>query len=595
MSTLLRSRGLVILVLGIGVLNGCSSGSSDSASTASTAIVVSGTLSAASTALGMNSLQSLSSSGDSENALGVSDYTAVCATTAAPILSGTGAVGADGKFSVSIDGAAGQPMACYLVDAAGDKAADFLVEDSGSKDLNGKSEKVTTITPNSNVNMDTVVLDPDKGEVTVPKSAISSALSTTVASSVFDPSGSWTIGPVDFTLPSGVKAPCTAAQQAAHTCNGPPEGQAIYMKMWAGTKTSDSSAIYGLQLWQAESAYTSCGSRIGLSSSQKTQIGVNFSANGTADQEFSFPTSVTFTDQILSASSSPTLTDNWKMSTAKTQYSFSPDCGPVNVTIGSKTYANAWRCGPDAGNSNTYQIGLGGGCTVNSTGKPAQINNWSGLTPGSLTTDGDGIKSITYTGNATVNSATVAVTCTNKWAIVNASNVVQPSGTFNFGALTQIASGTFCSAIPTGTAAGEMAQLRCYADYYYRSGLAESGGNCMPRVDMDWSASTAADFVKKDFRPEGLIFFEQYKPFPDGSGGSMTTRQEHYQGVQVAGGDSWVNCNVIDTGSLNIKKISDTKLLATYQSSLVTSSTAKPICMAQFSGKKETFVFYVTK
>ncbi|MBK7963608.1 MAG: hypothetical protein IPK04_21885 [Bdellovibrionales bacterium] len=61
------------------------------------------------------------------------------------------------------------------------------------------------------------------------------------------------------------------------------------------------------------------------------------------------------------------------------------------------------------------------------------------------------------------------------------------------------------------------------------------------------------------------------------------------------GENSWVSCAVIDTGSLTIKKITDSKVLLVYQSSVVTSSTAKPACLAKFTGKKETFVFYGTK
>ena len=116
----------------------------------------------------------------------------------------------------------------------------------------------------------------------------------------------------------------------------------------------------------------------------------------------------------------------------------------------------------------------------------------------------------------------------------------------------------------------------------------------MPRLNMDWTATTVAEFIKKDTRPNSLVFFEQYKPFPDGSGGSITSRQENFQGVSVDG-TSWVNCSVIETGTLTVKKVTDSKLLVNYQSSTVTSSTAKSACMAKFTGKKETFMFYMTK
>jgi hypothetical protein len=590
----LKGNKLAVLAATIATLSvvGCSK--KDDSSSGSSAIAVSGSLSLGNSSSGFEKMTMMSKNGDSDvDALALTDYTAVCATTSVPILSGSSPVAANGTFSVSIEGAEGKPLSCYLTDSTGAKAADFLVENTSNKDLNGNSEKSSTITPTGDVNMDAITFNAATGEVIVQSTTIASAITTDVTGSVFDPTGSWTISSVDFSLPNGVRSPCTTAEQNAHTCDGPPEGQVIYLKMWNGTKVSDGGAVHGLQVWQGQSGFTSCGSRIGLSAAQKTTIGVDFSSNGASDQEFSFPNSVTFTDQILNATSNPTLTDNWKMSTAKAQYDFNPNCGPVNVTIGSKSYSNAWKCGPDT--SGDYQIGLSGGCSVNSTGKSAEINDWSGMSC-NTTTDSDGVKTNVCTGNKTVNGSSVAVTCRNSWVITDVNNVVEPAGDFNWSQMTGgITATTNCSAIPSGTNAGAMAQLRCYADYYYRSGLSEYSGACMPRVNMDWSATTAADFVHKDFRPSQLIFFEQYKPFTDGTGGAMITRQEHYEGVQLAGGTSWVNCEVIDTGALNIKKISDNKLLMTYQSSLVTSSTSKPACMAKFTGKKETFVFYMTK
>jgi hypothetical protein len=586
------SRAVIVFTFGAAAFSSCSKSSSD-APASSSAISVSGTLSTTTTAaFSVSDMHPYAENGDSiNNSLAVTDYTAVCATTTSPVLYGTGTVGADGKFSVSIVGGAGQPMSCFLVDSAGDKVADFLVEDTASKDLNGKSERTSTMTPSGNLDMDTVTFNPDTGEATFPKSNISTEISTTVASSVFDPTGAWTIGSVDFTLPSGVKALCTQAQEDAHTCNGPKDGMTIYMKMWTGTKTTGGDAVYGLQLWQSQASYNTCGGKVGLSTAQKTSIGVDFSANGAADAEFTFPSSVTFNDSIVGGTSSPTLTDNWIMSTAVTQYDLFPGCESVaSVTLDSKVYTNAWRCGPDG--NGRYNIGLGGGCT-DSAGKKVQVSNWTGIScPGGPTTISAGIYSQNCSGNTTISGVSTAVTCTNKWAVVNSSNVPLAAVSFDYNSMTKIASGVLCTDATLNPY--PMARLRCQADYYYRSGLSESRDNCMPRVNMDWSATSATDFIHKDFRPSGLVFFEQYKPFGDGSGGAMTTRQEHYDGAQV-GGNEWVSCAVIDTGSLNLKKISDSKMLATYQSSVVTSSTAKPACLAKFSGKKETFVFYITK
>jgi len=584
---------LLMLTAALALLVNCST--SSDGGTATTAIGVSGTLSLNNSAASLSVMQMKAVNGDSENdSLAVSDYNVICATTTAPFLTGTSAVGTDGSFSVSIAGAAGQPMKCYLVDANGANKGDFLIKDTNSKDMNGNADISTTVTPTSDLNMGTVTFDPDAGEVTVPASAIASSIASTAVASIFDPTGAWTISSVDFTLPSGVRSTCTQAENQSNTCNGPPDGQQIYLKIWSGTKVADGSPIHGLQVWESASSYAACGSKIGLPAAVKTSLGVDFSSNGAADSEFSFPTSLTGFSDALGGASSVTLTENWKMSTATLQHQTQLGCAPSDVSIGGTTYSNAWVCGPDS--SSYYQLGIGGGCTKDSDGSSVNLTDWSGITcPGSPSVDSNGIRSMSCSGNATINSASVAVHCSNKYAVATKSGSVYTPDTnlahnFNYAQLTNISAGTLCS----DSSLTGISQLQCYADYYWRSGLADSNNYCMPKVDTDWSTSDPAQFVKKDFRPNKLIFFDQYKPLPEGDGGAILTRQEHYQGVQV-NGNSWVNCRVIDTGGLSIKKVSDTKLIATYTSSEITTSTAKPACLAKYNGSKKTFVFYLTK
>lgn len=524
----------------------------------------------------------------------ITQYKVTCATTTTPLKTGTSDIASDGSFTAKIEGATNQPLTCFLTDSAGKKAADFLISDSSNKDLNGNNSTSTNATFKQNASLGTINFDPNAGEVTVPVTNIASAVSAEkpAAASVFDPTGSWTIGAVDFSLPTGTKSPCNPSD---NSCKGPPSGQQIYFKLWKGIKTADSSDIFGLQLWNGQSKFTSCGSVIGLTSTAKTQIGVDFSANGSADATFGFATSVaSFTDSITSTTGTVNLTSNWKMSTAKLLHDVMPLCGPHDITAGSTTYSNAWVCGPDT--SSDYQAQLGGGC-VNSSNQNVDVRDWTGITCGTVTTNADGIKSNTCTGNATINGVSTAVTCSNKWAVVNGSYAVQPSGDFNWSELSGsvIPTNTTCSSIANGGSSNalKIAQLQCYAEYFDRSGFRNANA-CLPKVEMDWSATTPTAFEKVDLiRPEGLIFFEQYKPFPDGSGGSMTTRQEHFQGVQVK--DSWVNCRVIETGSLTVKKVSDSKMLATYQSATITTSITKPACLGKFTGARETFLFYLTK
>lgn len=584
------------MVAAVGCTSKSSSGGGDSTAAA---LGISGTLnlSTSSRSLSKNS-RAMSDEDQFVQSTDLTQYTVVCATTSAPILSGTGTVAADGTFSVSIEGAADQPLSCYLVDANDEKAADFLISDSSKTDLNGNSSMTTSAAFSEDVAMGDINFDPNSGEVVVPTANLGTSIVSTApsADSVFDPTGAWTIGAVDFTLPKGVLPPCDQ-ERDGNECHGPPNGQQLYLKMWSGTKTADSSGMYGLQVWNSVDGFNSCGGKIGLTTQMKTEIGVDFSANGSADAPFAFATSIpSFEDQISNTTGTVTLTDYWKMDTAETQWNLNPSCSPRDITAGSTTYVNAWVCGPD--NSSRYQASLGGGCTKTVGGAPVNVQDWTGMSCPSSTTDSDGVSTQTCTGTATVNGVATAVTCSNKWAVTNASYAVQSGASFNWNDLTanEISSGTLCSAIANGASseALKIAQAQCYSNYYNQSGMYNASA-CLPRVDMDWSATTAAEFVKVDLiRPNELVFFEEYRPFPDGNGGSIVTRQEHYNGVQV-NGNSWVNCRVVETGGLTLKKISDTKLLATYQSSEITTSQNKPACRAAFTGQKKTFFFYLTK
>lgn len=557
------------------------------------ALDVSGILSLGNSSQGLEKMQGLQKDDFSTMSVDLALYKVTCATTTTPIQSATASVAADGSFTVSIVGAKGQPLSCFLVDADGDKAADFIISDSSKKDLNGNSETTSTAAFKDNANLGTINFDPNAGEVTVPKTNIASVVEATpvAAAQVFDPTGAWTIGAVDFTLPSGVKAPC--ADQ--NNCHGPPAGQAIYLKLWKGLVTADSSDIYGLQVWEGQNSFNTCGSKIGLTPAMKTALGVDFSANGAADSTFTFASTVNnFSDQITSTTGTVNLTDGWKMDTATTQHDLNPSCAPHDVSVGGVVYSNAWVCGPDS--NSRYQANLGGGC-VDAANKPVNLNDWSGITC-NMTTDANGIKTNNCTGSAMIDGQSKSVTCSNKWVVTNSSYAVQANDSFNWNDLnaSKISSGTTCSAIANGgsSEALKIAQLQCYSEYYYRSGM-ERANACLPRVDMDWSATTSANFAVVDkIRPQGLVFFEKYAPFPDGSGGSLMTRQEHYEGVNVDG-NSWVNCRVIEVGGLTVKKISDTKLLATYQSSTITTSLSKPACLAKFNGTRESYVFYLTK
>ena len=506
----------------------------------------------------------------------------VCSTTSAPVVSGSASIAGDGSFKVNIEGAQNQPLSCYLADSGGVKKADFLISDSSKLDLRGNQTVAATTAYKKDASLGTINYDSTAGEVTVPAANVASVIApvaATAAPLAFDPSGAWTISPVDFTLKPEVRGACEGGD-----CDGPPNGQALYLKIWEGLQTSDNSTIYGLQVWESPGAYAACGSKVGLSSADKTSLGISFPTAGAADAAFTYSTSVAnFADPISGLTSTVTIAQDYKMSTAKTTYALQPGCQARDITIGGIIYSNAWVCGPDAGHS-TYQVQLAGGCRT-SAGTSVQVNDWNGLTCPSPVMDSDRVFTQTCSGTKTIDSVATAVTCTNTYAVLD-SAFHPVVGIFDYSALpAQIASGSSCSGI-ADAALGK----QCYANYYSQSRIGKSASACLPKVKYDWS--TADIYVDKN-HPSQLVFFEQFKPFPDGSGGSMLARQEHYEGVQVNG--NFVNCHVLETGGLTIKKVNANRLLATYQSSKITTSVSKPACLAGFAGKRTTFMFYLNK
>ena len=576
------------------ILNGCSKGSSDTSSSSS-AVSVSGIISVSS---GSQKAHAYDAEKLSSLTVNLSTYTITCATLVPPVQTASVALNADGTFSINVPGALNQAMACHMVDSNGDNVGDFLISDSSSQDMNGNNQVSNTMALGGNANLGTISYDPDAQEVTVPKSAVATVIVETAPASadVFDPTGAWTIAAADFTLPPGVRSVCASGD---NTCNGPPGGQTIFMKLWKGVTTAATPAdVYGLQVWDSEAGFNTCGGKVGLPSTVQTSIGVDFSQQGNLNAEFVYPTTVNgFTDlSNNNALTNVNLTAGWKMDVAKSSWEIQPSCGPKDVTIAGVAYSNAWRCGPDS--ASKYQYQLGGGCVTTGTQIAVNVNDWGAISCGAASEDSDHVFTVACTGTFTPSGGSLQnVTCNNKWAVTNAADVVQVATNFDWSnppmSTSKVASGTACSAFPNTTDAQKIAQLQCYSNYYYQSGMREVSSACLPKVEMDWSATDPLEFVKVDFRPEQMVFFDQYRPNADGTGGQILTREERYRGVNVNG--SWINCRVIQSGGLSFKKISATKLLAIFQESEVTTSSSNPACMAEFSGKRRTFMFYLNK
>lgn len=519
-----------------------------------------------------------------------------------------GTIAADGTFSVSITGALNAAVNCSVLDSSGAMVAQFLMKDSSKPDMNGNAQVNDSPTFGSaNTKLGNLTVNLDTGDVVIPPAQVvdangNSALATNTVTNPVDPTGSWTIADVDFTKPKGVEGTCA---QGAQDCNGPPVGQRIYLNRLQGKSTVDGSTVYGMQVWQDQSggdpkaAMDACGDMTGLTPADATAAKVDLSSYGTKNGAFSFTTSIT--DPHTSGAA--TITNGYQASTATAAWSMQA-CFPKTITSGSKTY-NTFVCGPDtAGASspgNRYQASLGGGCTDSTTG--AAINNidWSQVTSWTSCSNTPGTPTGFYTNTCSATyKGTQSITCTNSFGVFNDAALTTPSASsgggnppyFNFGGVaTLMTQGQTCS-----TVSDSLTQANCYAQYYQN--YLQGATGCLPQVQTDWSATTAAGFVHVDFRPQSLVFMEKLN-YSDSNSAGMLTEQTQNRGVQVqdsSGNSSFVSCGVVQKGGLSFKKISDTKLLATYTSSMINTSTDKPACVgASWNGQKQKFIFYLKK
>jgi hypothetical protein len=529
-----------------------------------------------------------------------------CATLSSTPVVADGDIEADGSFILSIKDLLGEPMSCSLVDGTGAAQATVMIQDEDNKDLNGEPQYKETLALTDGVDLGEIVYNADTQEVVVPSTLIRAAEKEVafVSTELFDPSGTWTIAPLDFEPRRGLRTLCPANSQ---NCHGPKAGESVYFKKFVGLEAASQKSVHALQLWRSQASAQACGDKIGLSSAEQLTRSISFAANTAADGAFNFPTSLEFQDPSTQATLTATVTQGYKLSTATTSHQ-QRLCTSVEMDIeGRGTQTRVWKCGPNA--YGEYMLHAGGGCTRTNSDKPVRMQpqDWSQM--GAWSTPelvGErGFRKSTASG--TVNGE--AVTCVNMQAVLSSTNTVKSTMmNFDHSSLPMVYSGSSnapvscaSAAVPSGANAATVdlvskMQNLCYADYYQQN-LNEESSACMPRIQANWSASTAAESVRVDFRPRNLLFMDQYVPNAEGDGGSILTRQIDQRGIQMTGGgeNQWIPCEIIETGALSLKKIDANKMLVTFTSSQVTTDVNKPACMAEFTGSRETFMFYMTK
>lgn len=586
-------------------MGGCGTSSN---SPPSSGVSVSGTLAPTAASLAKYQIRGRSLGNSDEltsKALALSNLKLSCVTPTSPPVQYTGTVAASGAFSLSIPSGLNQSLTCDILNANGSVAANLLVQDSAHPDMNGNPSvnAAPSYTGNSAA-LGSITLDTTTGDAIVPSTQATgvTAGNASFSGAPFDPTGSWTIAAVDFTLPTGVQSVCAAN---SNTCNGPPAGQGLYLNRLTGKSSVDQSTIYGLQVWQsssgtAKSSMDACGDMTGLSAAEAATAKVDLSSYGNFNGPFTFATSVTDPNTKATA----TISNGYQLSTATAAYTMQ-NCVSKPVTVSAGVVETANVCGPDtAGNGSVgglYQANLSGGC-VDSTGTPFNVASWSNMVFGSCSTAAASVTGFYTNTCSAVYNGTTNLTCTNTFGVfkdvgmatVASGGTATAAPAFNFnGVATSMTQGALCSSINATTY--PLAQAQCYSQYYqqYQSKLA----GCLPKVQTNWNATTAAGFASVDFRPSALVFMDQLK-YGSANTASMLTEQNQYQGVQVqnsSGQSTFINCATVTKGGLSFVKKNDSQILATYTASTTTSSIDLPVCVATYGSTHSKFVFYLNK
>lgn len=578
----------------------------------------------------------LASSASLNLAADVAELKVSCVTFSLPPVAGTGQVGADGKFSVSLD-AAKKSFGCFIVDKEENVVATLVFKSSG------KSKSKVAL--DDDTNMGAIKLDLDKGTAEVDVAQFETKIKDNESdlANAWDFSGTWKFAKVDAgNLPKGFKDICPPRSPngggegggGGDDCRGPSEGEAVYFRREEGKDFKPSTACldavknyqegkgalptncegttgttkaFVASVWQSEGVFKSCGSKIGLSDQDaKTFAHVDLSGSGVLGG-FTFNSS---------------LVDGWKHPQAKTNW----DIGKCEeVSVAGK---RLWRCYGDVGYCGQNDNDGWHGCM----GDPSRStsNDWVTVSSNGYN-DGAESKCSDYSGNPVVlrgedwsevnwmesdpskehdckqaeGFPTGYTECNSypkyKNSYIKCSNI---HGSFDSSGAaipynrtiksTPLATANqLCSTVDTSTEAGKMAQLRCYADGFHQF-REQLGDSCYIRPEFDWSAKTAEAFAPKitQLKPDGLYLLEKANY---SGAGELSFRQEEERSDFIDTGSGGVVCRVYEEVDITIKRQSDTEATMEFTTQSRNLSNDKDACKNAYSSGKGSIQKYYSK
>ena len=249
----IKALGTLIAATVITMNIGCSGGGSATGGSTGTPLKISGGFSAL-------SLASLKPANLKMSTLASTDYTMVCSMLVDPFTSDSKSLDSNGKFTLSIAGAAGKPIGCFLT-KSGKVAAviEFTAASSGFSGAAGGS----AFNPNGDSTSLTLptTLSITNGVVAVDTTTIVQDGTTAPTTTWTNPTGTWNI---TGACQNGFNPQTGKFESQCQTASGGGNDipTSVYMNQVTATKGSETKN--GLSIWASSTARTSCGNVEGI-------------------------------------------------------------------------------------------------------------------------------------------------------------------------------------------------------------------------------------------------------------------------------------------------------------------------------------------
>ncbi len=615
------ATALAVSLFGIAA---CSKKSSDAAPAVSTDIAISGALSSSTSASTSALGKVVGDDVDAFDALTLTDLTFKVTAATNPPTIGTGTVGADGSFSITMAGAKGYAISIAVFDSDGTQVGMAKFVDSTKKDLNGNTKKMTSVILTDNLVLGAVSLtSAGEIEISVASFAASIGLSSSVASGVaFDPTGVWYMKAYDGTVPTGYSTVTSSCGQ------GPCIGFPLTLVRLAGKEfTPNASACstsanpvvcaetdgtvgandkYALSIWGNSFAggIGACGAKMGFTAAEARAAGLihvdslpTVSGNAVSFGPYSFSAITGF------GGDTAPYNESW-MKTGATSSWDMQDCRPHSITNSGVTYKafackakvkdGAWPGTQIAGPVYGWMVGLeGGGCKNTATQKPVMVSNWSNLGYGTCTqtnvasTYGTGFvrNSCTYTSvNHDGDAATPAISLecsntggqfTNVSSAPSTTALTLTAGQYLGQPETLLANGANCSSVGSATDAAKLIAYRCYANAFWS---ATKTGGCQREYRFNWMTTDPTKFIDSGRGKPKEAFITNILNY-SADGQTAILEDEETSTVTIATGPtSSSGCDVAKNTVLTFTKISATRLLVDLRMTGQMKSTS-PACV----------------